>query len=198
MSHSKAAMLVLSLALAANACASNPSVDCSYAARETARSPTPYDQELQARGHCAKLRGEGSLAVDSEHLKNLYFSEGLGEILVPTVGWYYVTPTGQTAPVLTYDNGADYFAEGLARTIRGGKVGFIDRSLSEIIPPTWDFAFPFAGGSAVVCNSCRSYPVGDEHSELRGGVWGYINRSGEVVVPIKYERDELPSPPPHE
>ena len=141
------------------------------------------------------LQRDGSLAVDSEHLQNLYFSEGLGEILVRTVGWYYVTPTGRTAPVLTYDNGADYFAEGLARTIRAGKVGFIDRSLSEVIPPSWDFAFPFDHGFAVVCNGCRSHRVDDEHSEMRGGVWGYINPSGEAVVPIKYERDELPSPP---
>jgi hypothetical protein len=142
------------------------------------------------------LRSDGSLAVDPEHLENLYFSEGLGEILVPRVGWYYVTPTGRTAPVLTYDNGADYFAEGLARTILKGKVGFIDPELAAVIPPTWDFAFPFSGGVAVVCNGCRRYPVDDEHWELRGGVWGYIERSGAVVVPIEYERERLPSPPP--
>jgi hypothetical protein len=124
----------------------------------------------------------------------LYFSEGLGQILVYKQSWYYVTPAGRAAPVLTYDNGADYFAENLARTRRAGKIGFIDRSLSDVIPPSWDFAFPFSGGYAVVCNGCREHAIDDEHSEMRGGAWGYIDHSGEVVVPIQYERDELPLP----
>ncbi len=74
-------------------------------------------------------------------------------------------------------------------------LGFVNRDLDEVIPPTWDFAFPFVGGFAVVCEGCRSRPVDDEHSEMHGGVWGYINRSGEIVVPIEYERDSLPEPP---
>ena len=173
---------------------SGEALECTYVARETERNPTPLDQEHQPRGPCATLESDGSVTVHADHLKDLYFADDLAAILVPA-GWFYATSTGRTAPVLTYDNGADYFEEGLARTIRGGKVGFIDRELTEVIPPTWDFAFPFVDGLAVVCEGCSSRSVDDEHSEVRGGVWGYVNRSGEVVVPIEYERDDLPALP---
>lgn len=94
--------------------------------------------------------------------------------------------------MLTFDNGPDDFAEGLARTTRSGKIGFIDRQLSEVIAPSWDFAFPFEDGVAVVCQGCRPHPVGDgEHSEVRGGSWGTIDRSGAIVVPVELERDAL-------
>ena len=108
---------------------------------------------------------------------------------------YYVNSAGKSATVLWYDNGADYFQEGLARTTRDGKVGFIDRGLTEIIAPSWDFAFPFDGGLAMVCQGCRPHPVDDEYSEMRGGVWGYIDREGKAVVPVQFKRELLPPPP---
>ena len=183
------------LLLAAIGCRVDQKLPCSYWARASAKNPTPEMQELQPRGVCATLRSDGALTIDTDHLNELSFSEGLASVLLPD-GWYYVSPDGRTAPVVTSDNGPDYFSEGLARTRRSGKVGFIDRSLSEVIPPKWDFAFPFEGGVAVVCQGCRSHPIaGGEHSEMRGGSWGYIDRVGEVVVPLRFERDQLPAPP---
>jgi len=108
---------------------------------------------------------------------------------------YYANSEGRVAPVLLFDNGADYFVEGLARSPRGGKIGFIDSELIERIPPTWDFAFPFDGGVALVCQGCRPHSIGD-HTEMRGGNWGYINREGVVVVPVRFGRADLPAPPP--
>ena len=190
-------LVLISIMLATSlGCSSGEALDCIYGARETEKNPTPYDRELQPRGQCATLARDGSVTVQRDHLDDLYFTNGLGKILLPT-GWVYVTSAGRTAPVLTFDNGPDYFEEGLARTIRRGKVGFINRDLDEVIPPTWDFAFPFVGGFALVCEGCRSRPVDGEHSEMHGGVWGYVNRSGEVVVPVQYERDSLPVPPPN-
>ena len=194
--HQRSSKLLLSLLLLASAgCATDDTLPCAYAARATSENPTPELQELQPRGRCATLRRDGSLAVHPDHLNELQFDDGLSAVLV-SGGWYYVTPAGRTAPVLTFDNGADYFAEGLARTHRAGKVGFIDRSLTERIGPAWDFAFPFDGGVALVCQGCRSHATGEgEHLELRGGAWGYIDREGAVVVPVRFERKQLPAPP---
>ena len=36
----------------------------------------------------------------------------------------------------------------------------------------------------------------EEHGEVRGGAWGWIDRQGRVVVPVEHEREDLP-PPPH-
>jgi len=169
---------------------------CSYWACASATNPTHETQELQPRGECATLQTDGALTINADHLSELAYSSGLASVLLPDC-WYYVTPDGRTAPVLTYDNGADYFSEGLARTRRSGKVGFVDRSLSVVILSSKKYEFAFEGGFAVVCQGCRSHSSADsEHSEMRGGSWGYIDPVGRVVVPVRFERDELPAPRP--
>ncbi|MDB4990382.1 MAG: hypothetical protein JWN04_5560 [Myxococcaceae bacterium] len=72
---------------------------------------------------------------------------------------YYMNAAGRAAPVLLFGNGPDYFVEGLARTVRNSKVGFIDTALIERIAPRWDFAFPFEQGVAIVCQGCRAQPM---------------------------------------
>jgi hypothetical protein len=104
----------------------------------------------------------------------------------------YVARSGRTAPAFFYDNGADYFAQGLARTVRDGKVGYVDRHLSEVIAPRWDFASPFKDGMAAVCTGCKTEYVG-EHSRVAGGHWGYIDRKGRVIVPVTFTEQDLPS-----
>ncbi len=48
-----------------------------------------------------------------------------------------------------YDNGADYFQEGFARIVdASGKVGFISAAGVIVIPPHYDFAYPFCHGLA--------------------------------------------------
>lgn len=106
---------------------------------------------------------------------------------------YYVNPNGRTAPTIWVDNDADYFVEGLARTQRHGKIGLINTDFDEIIKPTWDYAFPFKDGLSIVCQGCIERPVrGSEYSERVSGKWGFIDRKGQVVVPVVYEKADLP------
>jgi hypothetical protein len=192
-SHPFAQTAILILLLVGG-CRSTEKLACSYRARESANNPTLQTQEIQPRGVCGTPLSDGTLSIDPAHFEVLSFSNGLASILTSD-GWYYVRADGRNAPVVSYDNGPDYFSEGLARTIRSGKIGFIDPSLSEIIQPSWDFAFPFNEGRAVVCQGCQSRPTADgEHFEMLGGTWGYINHAGEVIVPVKFERHELPVP----
>jgi len=106
----------------------------------------------------------------------------------------FALASGRTAPALRYDNGADYFVEGLARSPRDGKVGFVDELLELVVPRQWDFAFPFEDGHARVCSGCVIRRAGGEHSEVVGGRWGYVDREGRVVVPVVHAREELPAP----
>ena len=109
----------------------------------------------------------------------------------------FALASGKTAPALPFDNGPDDFVEGLARTVRDGKVGFVNEALEVVVPREWDFAFPFEGGFARVCTGCSIEHHGtEEHGEVRGGAWGWIDRQGRVVVPVEHEREDLP-PPPH-
>lgn len=140
--------------------------------------------------NCVSTDARGAMVVAAGARKQLAFEHGLATISADGA-FYYVDRRGRAAQALPFDNGPDPFAEGLARTIESGKVGFLDRKLRQVIEPQWDFAFPFRGGIAVVCNGCRAEP-GDEHPKITGGMWGYVDRRGRTVVPIRYQEDELP------
>jgi len=108
---------------------------------------------------------------------------------------YFALDSGKTAPAFLYDNGPDDFVDGLARTTRDGKVGFVNEALEIVVPAEWDFAFPFEDGFARVCTGCSVvHEDGDEHGSVRGGAWGVIDREGRVVVPVAHDRESLPSP----
>jgi len=62
--------------------------------------------------------------------------------------FHFVNRQGRTAPAFPFDNGADNVVEGLARTVKAGKVGFVNPALDVVVPPVWDFAYPFEKGAA--------------------------------------------------
>ena len=67
------------------------------------------------------------------------------------------------------------------------KIGFFDKALEIVIAPQFDFAFPFSNGVSLVCNGCIKESDG-EHTAMTKGFWGFIDLSGDVVVPIKHTR----------
>src|SRR5579872_3744765 len=127
------------------------------------------------------------VVVPQRSLANISFGpDGLGAIVIKGRELYFVTRQGKTAPALNFDNGPDYFVEGLARTVQNGHVGFVDTHLVPVVAPVWDFAWPFQGGVAKVCMGCVETPAG-EHRIRTGGKWGYIDKHGKVVVPVIYD-----------
>jgi hypothetical protein len=155
---------------------------------------TPYPPDRDSRvPNCAIRRSDGEIRALPAGLKALAFDKHGVAAMIVDDAFYYVARSGRAARALPFDNGPDEFVEGLARTIRGGKVGYIDRRLREAIPPDWDFAFPFRNGVAVVCTGCRERKEG-EHSLVAGGKWGYIDRAGRTVIPVVHPRDALPGP----
>lgn len=158
---------------------------CSYRASGEA--------EIAPHGPCASRAADGSLHIDRRHLARLDYGSGrLAAVFVEGSGWAYVRRGGETLEVLTEDNGPDDFADGLVRIRRGGKIGYADRSFRIVIPTSFDFAWPFARGRALVCRGCRVEPAGTaaEHAAVSGGRWGYIDRAGREVVPVQLTREE--------
>lgn len=90
-----------------------------------------------------------------------------------------------------YDNGADYFSEGLRRFVKNEKVGFVDRNGTVIIKAEHDFATPFNYGYASFCDGCDWEKTENEHKAIVGGTWGVINYKGEVVKPISKSEDAI-------
>ncbi len=146
----------------------------------------PEDEPI---ADCARRTPQGVLEVRSEIAED-------ASVLILEGRLHFVAATGKTAAAYVFDNGPDYFVEGLARFVRDDKIGFVNEQLERVVPAEWDFAFPFEGGVARVCRGCRLEPVspGDEHRSPVGGKWGYVDPQGRVVVAVEYELDELPAP----
>lgn len=83
-----------------------------------------------------------------------------------------------------YDNGSDYFEEGVRRFVKNGKVGFADRNGKIVIEPIHDFVSQFNFGYASFCDGCDWEKTGDEHKAIVGGDWGIMNFKGEIIQPI--------------
>lgn len=109
----------------------------------------------------------------------------------PRLGYYLKTSKGVVIrQVVFFDNGPDYFEEGLARFIsRDGKIGYMNAQLKTVIPAKFDYATPFEAGLglAVVCSSAKADPcvsqqkASEEHSTVTGGTWSVIDKAGKTV-----------------
>ena len=87
-----------------------------------------------------------------------------------------------------YDNGPDYFKEGLCRFLRNGKTGYMDTIGNVVIDPIYDFGSYFKNGIAKIGTSCeKKYFFNGENSYVECEKSGAINRSGELILPIIYE-----------
>lgn len=98
------------------------------------------------------------------------------------------------------------FREGLAPMTVDSKVGFINTSGEFVIPPKYQFAFPFEEGRALVVENgkygfidrtgkvviapvfknAHSFSNGLAAVQLISGKWGYINKDGKVAIDPKF------------
>lgn len=83
-----------------------------------------------------------------------------------------------------FDNGMDYFSQGLMRFVQNGKVGFVNKKGKVKIPAIHDYATPFENGYSDFCDGCTEKCVTEdncEHKIMVGGKWGKMNKRGKVV-----------------
>jgi hypothetical protein len=159
---------------------------CVYAAAPTAAEPAP---ELELHAGCAVIGEDGGLVVAPAHRSAARYVDGLAALRVDG-GWYYVRPDGPALRVVTLDNGPDDRSEGRVRSPRGGGIAYVDAALREVIPPRYDWGWPFEGGRALVCVGCRPGEPDGEHRPMVGGRWGYVDAGGREVVPVTLSREE--------
>jgi hypothetical protein len=180
---------ILIVLLLATPALAGDSYECSYFLNDK--------QDLVAEKSCLtysenfrnEITGGDALISKKVAVNAAYDENGLG-ILYSSVGVFYFTKSGMVRRTIYFDNGPDYFREGLARTKWKGKIGFFNKELSIVIEPRYDFAFPFNNGLAIVCNGCTQQRD-KEHTDLIGGKWGAINTKGEIVKPISFSKSEL-------
>lgn len=83
-----------------------------------------------------------------------------------------------------FDNGTDYYTEGLSRYVEKGKMGFADWRGNRVIPAKYAYVMPYYRGYAVACLDCKYVKVSkdEEHCcQYVGKKKILINRRGEKV-----------------
>lgn len=114
----------------------------------------------------------------------------IGFVLIKHRGLWAINTKGKELfKVYTVDNGPDYVREGLFRMKDNrDKIGFANMLGEIVIKPQYEGAFPFNGTFAPVCKGCIIQKIANgEYSIWVKGKWGYIDKTGKVVIPIEYD-----------
>lgn len=99
-------------------------------------------------------------------------------------GSAYIKSDGSGYRVVFFDNGPDYFKNGVARYLADGKMGFINKSGDITILAQYKFVSPFHDGYARFCMDCTKEKMG-EHTAIRSDNWQDINLKGNIVIAPK-------------
>ena len=102
-----------------------------------------------------------------------------GLIAIDKKGNYVLTPHW-------FDNGPDYFEEGLFRFTENKKLGFADSNGNKIISAQFEAVGIFSNNRAPFCEGCKEDMDG-EYSVWRGGKWGFIDKSGKKIIPAQFD-----------
>lgn len=99
--------------------------------------------------------------------------------------------------VFPYDNGPDYISDGTFRIIDNSKMGFADTTGKIVIQPVYRFTYPFDKGLALVNmhgHREKTDPADPncEYYMWTGGKWGVIDKSGKLILDIKYDYKRNP------
>jgi len=155
-------------------------------ASETCVYPSKSEGSLTLAENCGSVNGD-TLKLNKKLLDDVSFNEsGLACLFVAKQNAFYLHENGRSQRVHFFDNGCDYFEDGLARGIANGKMVFIDESLQIKLAPGFELLSPFDYGHSVVCNGPFQEERYGEYTFLKGGRCGLINKQGVLVVEAKY------------
>ena len=159
---------------------------------ETVISTDPSAIQLvgfEANGKFGYKDTAGNIIIPA-HYEFIYeFDTCLVTGVLDSNGWSIINKKDEIVftPML-FDNGPDYFEEGLARFVENGKVGFFSSRGAKAVPAKYDFATPFKDGLASVCIGCAQVPLDEERMKIDGGKWGMIDKSGKEVLAFEYDK----------
>lgn len=168
-------VLVLVLVFMIFSFASNAEESCFYPDKTVNGSFLHSDE-------CGSIQGD-NLKLDKRFLDNVFYdANDLACLLFSAKDAFYVHKNGASQRVYFYDNGCDYFKEDLARGVVNDKMVFINNRLKVLISPGFELLSHFDYGHSVVCNGPFEEELQGEHSFLKGGRCGLMNRQGTLVV----------------
>ncbi len=168
--------------------APEPLISCVYSDKTEGNTMTPHED-------CGKLNSDGLLELSKEHMKRIAFDDdkltciyvhGAQKRLQQV---QYLHTSGKTVRPLFFDNGCDYFREGLARMIQNDQLGYFNKQLEIVIQTNFEFGLPFSNGYAIVCHDIKEHDE-MEHITYTSEKCGMINRDGNIVLQPIYRSDD--------
>lgn len=84
--------------------------------------------------------------------------------------------------LVNFDNGPDYFSEGLTRVLRDGKMGYANEKGEVVIPCQYAYAKWFENGVAEVTFEAEERLDGGEHRVVESSSWFKIDKQGNRIA----------------
>jgi hypothetical protein len=138
-------------------------------------------------GKWGYINRHGKVLVPPRFIQALDFSDGRARVTTEK-GLGYVDARGKVVFTRPDDLRIDWtlpFTEGLAAFSVKGKCGYFDRQGKVVVEPRYDDVKKFSEGLAAVNLGARSagFP---RPWVMRGGKWGFIDKTGRLVIPLKF------------
>jgi hypothetical protein len=131
-----------------------------------------------------------------EYYRVIPFSENVSNIVYATTkkddslkSFTYILNTESNnivGEMYVFDNGGDYFNNGVARFRKNDKVGLINKFGEVVLKPIYDEVWAINNGYARVGNNCKK-TVEDEHATTTCKKYGLIDSLGNEVLPVIYD-----------
>lgn len=125
---------------------------------------------------------EGIMGGDFVHFVPVFLKSTGENDLLSTQGPYAVDRAGKILfKMFWFDNGPDYFSDGLVRIVENGLIGYADETGKIVIKPQYGCAYPFENGTAQVGHDCDKIWMDDEHWSWATEIWLTIDKQGQIV-----------------
>lgn len=135
------------------------------------------------------LDGEGRVLIDGWLDGFDGFVDGVAAVRMRGK-WGFLLENGQFLVEPRFDY-AGPFVDGIARVEQDGLRGYIDRSGEFLIEPRFYRANDFQGNYAAVARQGAYVEDGNSSSAYYEPVWGVIDRTGALVIPMEYDSIEI-------
>jgi hypothetical protein len=161
----------------------NAQTDCIANLLEEGVNPGEMQLHLSEFKNCGHFDVYGTFVPTKELLNAIQFDENNLSCLrvKDTQEYYYVNKSGKSHVVKFFDNGCDYFSEGIARGKKGKYIFFFDMHLRVKLRIEAFHATPFEDGKSQVCPAGELRKnEGDEHTEVVcKDDWYVIDKTGK-------------------
>lgn len=152
----------------------------------------------------------GKIVVEPIYTKCPYFYNGFAVVVIKEKKGL-IDINAKPLTEVKYDDIANFISDGLFMVAISRNYGFIDTAGKEVIPLVYSDANDFKSGCALVSQDKKKFFIDktgkniialEDYEEThksfseglcgvkKAGKWGFINVSGKIIIPCKYDKVE--------